>query len=292
MLAIVRHGTFWAAADALNRSQSSVSKSVQRLEQELGVTIFERTTRRIRLTPVGEDVVSYAKEILRNHENLLRAVELHRKPGVQELHIGSIYFGLNNRLIPLVVRFMDLHPSLKVTIAESTTTPLLQQLEQRTLDMVFVSSMYLQDEERRNFSDDPRYISCSFSLDPYYVIVNRNNPLAGRSVLSYPDLAGQRLITTDQAMDVYHNAINQVFAAYGVEVSVATQCTNVRSVLHMVSQNVGIAILSKLVVEESDDLVMVPLHNPLIRDTQMVIRNQRRVPPHISALYQFIQNNK
>ena len=60
----------------------------------------------------------------------------------------------------------------------------------------------------------------------------------------------------------------------------------------MVSQNIGIAILTKLVLEESDNLVTVPLENPLIRDTQMVIRKQRRIPPHIDAFYQFIQTNK
>ena len=292
VLAIVRHGTFLAAADALNRSQSSVSKNVQHLEQELGAPIFQRTTRRTTLTPVGEDVVAYAGEILKNYEGLLRAVEYHRTAGARELHVGSIYFGLHNRLIPLVAQFMSLHPSLKVTMEESTTTPLLRRLGERSLDVAFVSSMYLQNEEHRNFGDDSRYISCSFSLDPYYVIVNRSSPLAGRSILSYRDLENQQLITTDRTMDVYHTAINSTFDAYGVKVPVVTQCTNIRSVLHMVSQNVGIAILTKLVVEESDDLVLIPLDNPLIRDTQMVIRRQRRIPPHINAFYQFIQSSK
>ena len=67
------------------------------------------------------------------------------------------------------------------------------------------------------------------------------------------------------------------------------QCTNVRSVLHMVSQNVGIAILSKLVVEDSRDLVFIPLKNPLVRDTQMVILNQRNTPSHIKVFFHYIK---
>ena len=189
VLAIVRHGTYLSAAAALNRSQSSVSKSVQRLERELGAAIFERTTRRIRLTPVGEDIVAYAEEMVKIYEDLLYAVEHHRMDRIRELHVGSIYFGQNNRLIPLVAQFMSLHPSLKVSMEESTTTPLLHQLRDHKLDVVFVSSMYLQNEEPKNFGDDPHYISCSFSLDPYYVVVNRSNPLAGKTALTYQDLS-------------------------------------------------------------------------------------------------------
>lgn len=292
VLAIVRHRTFLDAADVLNRSQSSVSKSIQHLEQELGVSIFERTTRRVHLTPAGEDVVAYAEKIVHNYDDLMRAIAVHRSVNSQELHIGSIYFGQNNKLIPLVGQFMKLYPSLNVTIEESTTSPLLAQLEQRNLDVVFVSSMYLRDCEHKNFCSDPRYISCSFSLDPYYVIANRRNPLSKRNCLSYQDLEGQRLITLDKNMDVYHHAISSVLEAYQVKLQAVTQCTTVRSALHMVSQNIGIAILTKLVLEDLNELVPIPLENPLIRDTQMVIRKQWRVPPHIDAFYRFIQKNK
>lgn len=289
VLTILQEGTYLGAADSLHRSQSSVSKSIQKLEEELGVEIFERTTRRIRLTPAGEDVVAYAKIILENMDELLQAMEYHRTANLRELRVGSIYFGMNNRLVPLVAEFMKLHPSMKVTLEESTTTPLLRKLNQRELDAVFISSMYLRDGEHRNYSEDLRYISCSFSLDPYYVLVHPSHPLAKRKILSYEDLEGQQLITTDRTMDVYHEAIRNTLEVYGVHVNIVTYCTNIRSVLHMVSQNVGIAILSKLVVEESDDLVFIPLENPLLRDTQMVIRRQRNIQPHINAFYQFIR---
>ncbi|MBR4579294.1 MAG: LysR family transcriptional regulator [Oscillospiraceae bacterium] len=289
VLAIIQEKTYLDAAERLHRSQSSVSKSVRKLEEELGVEIFERTTRRVRLTPAGEDVMYYAAKILEDADGLYQSAEYHRTANQRDLRIGSIYFGMNNRLVPLLAEFMKQYPAMNVTMEESTTTPLLQRLEQRELDVVFVSSMYLQNGEHKNFSGDPRYISCSFSIDPYFVFVNRSHPLAGKKLLTYADLEGQRLITTDKTMDVYHTAIRSTLEAYGVHVSIATYCTNVRSVLHMVSQNVGIAILSKLVIEESDELVTIPLENPLIRDTQMVIRKQRTVPPHIHAFYQFIQ---
>jgi len=66
-------------------------------------------------------------------------------------------------------------------------------------------------------------------------------------------------------------------------------CTTVRSVLHMVSQNMGIAMLSPLVIEESDDLCIIPLKDALLRDTQMVILNQKEIPPHVRSFYHYVK---
>ena len=289
ILAIQEHKTFLDAAEALHRSQSSVSKSVQRLEQELGAPVFRRTTRRVEPTPLGEEILAYAARMVACYEGMLHCAEQHISADSSHLRIGSIYFGLTNRLVPYVANFLKLHPTMQVTIDESTTTPLLRQLEKRELDVVFVSSMYLQNGPKENYQTDPRYLSLSFSVDPYYVVVSRTHPLAGRRLLRYEDLAEESFITTDRTMDVYHKAMEKVFHACGASMKIAMQCTNIRSVLHMVSQNVGIAILSKLVVEDSDDLVLVPLENPMLRDTQMVILNQRVLPPHIKSFYHFIK---
>lgn len=289
ILAIQRHKTFLEAAEALNRSQSTVSKSVQRLEEELGAPIFRRTTRRVEPTPLGEEILAYAERMVACYEGMLHCVEQHLSADSSHLRIGSIYFGLNNRLVPYVANFLKMHPTMQVTIDESTTTPLLRQLEKQELDVVFVSSMYLQNGARENYESDPRYLSVSFSVDPYYVVVSRTHSLAKKKKITYRELEKESFITTDRTMDVYHKAVEKVFRQYGVSMKIAMQCTNIRSVLHMVSQNVGIAILSKLVVEDSDDLVLIPLENPLVRDTQMVILNQKTIPPHIKSFYHFIK---
>lgn len=288
VLAVVQYHTFLEAAEELNRSQSSLSKAIRHLEDELGISIFERTTRRVHLTPAGEEILSHAEKILTSEAEIRKIAEKYRKSETKELRIGSIYFGLHNRLVPLVADYMNQNPGLEISMTESTTTPLLQQLHQRTLDVVFVSSMYLQEEEHANFSSDPKYISTSFSIDPYYVIVGKNHPLANRSQLTYRDLNGERLITTDKTMDVYHKAISKVFEQYRIHMKIATHCTNIRSVLHMVSQGVGIAILSRLVVEEASDLVMIPIDNPLIRDTQMVILNEKRISKQTQSFFRYV----
>lgn len=82
---------------------------------------------------------------------------------------------------------------MEIEIRESTTTPLLQDLHKGELDVVFVSSMYPEGAERANFSQYPEYRSHSCFRESYQIVVSRDHPFAGRSQLTYEDLADQPL---------------------------------------------------------------------------------------------------
>lgn len=289
VLAVVHCGTFLEASFQLHRSQSSVSKSIRKLEEELGIDLFVRTTRKVVLTDAGCDFVAYAEQINSAYECILNSMDRHLHHGTNHLKIGSIYFGLNNRLAPLIARFLKLHPTMEIEMKEDTTVPLLQALHHQELDVVFVSSMYTQGEEDASFAGKKEYRSVSCFRSPYYVIVGKNHRFADRESLTYEELSGESFIAMDKTMDVYHKALHKVFDAHKVPLNIVMYCTNIRSVLHMVSQNLGIAILSDLVIEESDDLRMIPLKNALIRDTQMLVLNDRTPQLHIRSFYRFIE---
>lgn len=273
VLAIVEHKTFLEAALSLNRSQSSVSKEIQKLEQELGAPLFVRTTRKVYLTPVGEDFVRCGAKILESYEEICQSVARHHENSKQLLRIGSIYFGQQNLLAPVIAHFINLHPSIEITVKDGTTSPLLHALMKNELDIIFVSSMYADAIPKKTFADDPALKSVSCFRDPYYVVVGKRHPLHGRKRLSFAELDQQAFIFTDSSMNVYHQALQSLFDYYHVTIHSSIRCSSVRSVLHMVSQNLGIAILTRLVVEDSDNLNIIPLEGGLVRDTQMVMRN-------------------
>ncbi len=287
-IAVVKYQTFLDAAAELNRSQSSVSKSIQKLEQELGLPIFERTTRNVRITPFGEEFISHAERIVNEYAGILSTAKDYLSEIPQKLRIGSIYFGADNGIIPMIAEFMRWYPNIEITMEESTTTPLVQKLERKELDIIFVSSMYLENGVRHNFSQDDKYYSFTMSTDPYYVVVNEEHPLAERKILSYQDIEQEAFITTDSTMDVYHRALREVFEEEKHAMKIAMQCSSIRSVLQMVSQGVGIAILSRVVTEEVDNLKLIPLNNPLIRETQMVIMRKKKTSPEIRKFWEFV----
>jgi len=289
VLAVVRYKTFLEASFQLNRSQSSVSKSIRRLEEELGIPLFARTTRKVELTAAGEDFVAYAQQMNNAYECILNSVQRHLQNGQSHLRIGSILFGGNNRITPLVARFVRLHPTMEIAMQEGTTTPLIQALRTREIDVAFVSSMY-REGGHSPFAEDPEFRTFSCFRDPYNVIVSRNHPLAGRNRLTYADLAELPFITTEKGMDVYHNAVSRAFGDHGITLKPAMYCGNIRSVLYMVSQNLGFALLSTVVIDRPDsDLCLIPLEDTLIRDTQMVVLNADSLQPHIRAFYHFVK---
>ena len=77
--------------------------------------------------------------------------------------------------------------------------------------MIFVSSMYLQNSEKNNFSQENQFQSFTISLEPYYVVINRAHPMSECKILTYQDIKGETFITTDKTMDVYHTALEKVF---------------------------------------------------------------------------------
>lgn len=288
VMAVVREGTFLEASFSLNRSQSSVSKEIRKLEIELGCTLFVRTSRHVHLTPEGEEFVLYGQKILDAHQELLTAIGRHRIPENSRLRIGTIYFGKNNRLAPVIAGFVQQNPAVEISMQDGTTTPLVEALRNKELDAVFVSSMYAATEQEHTFSSDSQFRTFSCFRDPYCVVVNRDHPFANRKSLTVPELDGQAFILLDSSMDVYDRAIHRLFEYYDVQVHTSVRCTSVRSALHMVSHGLGIAILSRLVVEDSDSLKIIPLEGGLIRDTQMLILNQPQ-PLHIESFWQFIR---
>lgn len=290
VIAISENKTFSEAAYSLNMTQSSLSKNIKKLELELGISLFNRTTRKVSLTPIGEEFVIYGNQILQSHKDLLHFINMYTQEKQNKLKIGSIYFGKNNRLVPLFAHFMTKNPKLELTIKDSTTTPLLQDLKKGDIDIAFVSSMYSDDTKEATFSSNIDYKSFTCFKDPYYVVVSVKHPLAKYKELSFKDLNGQSLILTSPTMDVYHSALNKAFNHYNVTIHSSICCSSVRSILQMVSQNLGIAILTKLVIEDSDDLVTIPLNGGLVRETQMLMLNKKQ-SIQINAFWNFIKDS-
>lgn len=132
---ICRCGNFTAAADELYISQSSISKSIIALEKELGTELFVRTTRKIRLSEMGQRLLPYATRMVEEYENLLAYTAQAQRTCNHTIHVGGVpvlgIYGLTD----VIMRFEALHPGLCVDICEIKTADILTQIKGRTLDL-------------------------------------------------------------------------------------------------------------------------------------------------------------
>src|SRR5215218_7918491 len=133
-VAVADERHFGRAAAATHVSQPSLSAQVRELESRLGVTLFERTTRGVLLTPAGEDLVARARRVLTEVDDLVAAAERLADPGVGPVHLGVIPT-VGPYVVPgLVSRLRRELPGIELHLHEEQTDRLLAQLAAGRID--------------------------------------------------------------------------------------------------------------------------------------------------------------
>lgn len=128
-------GNISRAAEELFISQPAVSKSIQKLEQSLNVSLFTRSSRGVQLTEEGELLLSHVKSAFQTLENAEHELRLRREFGMEQLRIGVSSTLCKYVLLPSLKDFVRLHPHLRVTISCQSTRHTLEMLEAGELDL-------------------------------------------------------------------------------------------------------------------------------------------------------------
>ena len=134
---VVDEGGIIAAARKLHRVQSGVTTRIKQLEASLGVELFMRDQRRLRLSPAGEIFLGYVEQILRLTEQARHAVLGDTPRGV--LRLGTLESTAASRLPPLLARYHEQYPAVRVELATDTTDALLEGVTRRRYEAAFVA---------------------------------------------------------------------------------------------------------------------------------------------------------
>src|SRR2546427_9123603 len=117
-LAVAREGRFSRAAEKLHRTQSAVSQSIRKLEDEIGEPLFDRSSRDGRLTDAGHVLQEYAERLLNLRENAREALA-----ELRELQKGKLVVGANEftalYLLRVLAEFLRLHPAIRIVVQRS-----------------------------------------------------------------------------------------------------------------------------------------------------------------------------
>lgn len=196
-LAETRH--FGQAAARTFVSQPTLSGQIRKLEQELGVVLFERTTKSVALTPLGEALLPHARRALEEADALAQHARAHRDPLVGPLRVGAIPT-LAPYLVPLILApLRQRYPGLKLVLSEEITAVLLERLGRHELDAVLIATRVdSADLETRALFDEP-----------FWVALPRRHPLVQKDPITRRDLESlDMLLLSDghclaqQAMDI------------------------------------------------------------------------------------------
>ena len=184
-LAVVREGNISAAAQALHVSQPALSRQMRDLEEELDVTLFERGSRRIRLTEEGMILRRRAEEMTHLMQITESEISRAHQKISGEIHIGAGESRSFHHISEIAGQIHAEYPDIRFTITSGDTADLMEQLENGLIDIALI------------FTDYDHSIYQGIRLpkeDRLGVLMRKDDPLARKKIISVPDLKGCPLI--------------------------------------------------------------------------------------------------
>lgn len=154
VIEIQKYGSVSKAAKALNIAQSTLSKYLSKLEEELGIALFDRTTIPIKLTEAGERYVVAGKRILDTHKKLQKDFDMLKSGPSKTIKIGLSPTRAHFILTGLVEKFYELNKETKLVVVEKTVAQLNDELQRGELDLI----ISLKCEGTKQFEDVPLFL--------------------------------------------------------------------------------------------------------------------------------------
>jgi len=182
--AVARAGSFTRAADALHLAQPSLSQQIGKLERDLGLPLFERLGRGLRLTAYGRAFLPQAESVLLQVQDARHRVEVLRGAVRGRLAVGCIPTIAPYYFAARVVEFSRQHPEVNLHLVEETTPRLVALLQAGELD-VAVTSVPVRG---------PELVCSELFREPILAVVAADHPLAGRASIQAGELRQDRLL--------------------------------------------------------------------------------------------------
>jgi len=238
IVALAREHHFGRAAEACFVSQPTLSVAVKKLEDELGVALFERGKTEVAVTPVGERIIEQARRVLEELEGVKRIAQQARDPLDGPLRIGAIYTVgpyLFPRLVPILHRTARRMPLL---IEENYTTRLRERLVHGELDAIIACLPF----------EEPGVVTLPLYDEPFVVMVPAAHPWADRQAIAADDLSSQIVLLLgaghcfrDQVVAACPSCVGPPAAEGGLQKAV--EGSSLETIRHMVASGMGITVL-------------------------------------------------
>lgn len=278
---------FGHAAERCFVSQPTLSVAVKKLEDELGVALFERSKSAVQLTPTGEKIVTQARKVLEQAAAIKEMAQLGKDQLTSPLRVGAIYT-IGPYLFPhLVPALQELAPEMSLYIEENFTANLRRKLRSGELDAIIIALPFTEtDVVTRTLYDEP-----------FEVLLPKQHPWADRTAIPIADLTREKLLMLGEGHCFRDQVIEACPALEGnlknPEQTLIAEGGSLETIRHMVASGLGITVLPHSAVGTSqyapDVLMTRPFEDPVpSRSVAVAWRTSFPRPKAIEALVQAV----
>lgn len=226
-LAQTRH--FGRAAEQCNISQSALSMAVRKLEEDLGVLLFERNKSGIRATQMGEQIIAQAQRVVKQADVITALATADKDQLAGELRVGAI-FTLGPYLLPQLIPSLKLIANqLSLNCYEGYNSDLRQKLRAGELDAILISQPFTEAD----------ILTQEVYSEPLQLVMPPNHALAAKKTIAIDDLKDQIFLLLSEKQCLRE----QMLAAFPAAVNSSIECSSLDTLRHMIAQGLGISIL-------------------------------------------------
>ena len=238
LTAVAQHQHFGQAATASHVSQSTLSAGILELEEVLGVSLIERNNRKVFLTTTGEEVVTRARELLLDVEDLVSLCAGAGEPFHGRMRLGVIPTVAPFLLPELLSEIRDLYPEFKLYIREALSQPLLEALQAGELDVLLLALPFPAEQVE----------TMPLFADEFLLACPESHPLATRSRLTSADLRGEALLLLEEGHCLRDHAL-EACELRDSQITIPYQATSLATIVQMVANDIGITLLPSMAVK-------------------------------------------
>ncbi|NYF99683.1 LysR family transcriptional regulator [Janibacter cremeus] len=271
IVALADHGTFTAAAAALQVAQSSLSRSIQESERRLRVPLFLRTTRRVTLTPDGEAIVAVARSLVANVDTGLEHMAGYLAGTRGSLRIATLPSLAATLLPPFLLALRSSYPTMHIHVADSLNEQVWAAVGKGRADVAITA---LSGPVPRGYEIRP------LAEDDFFVAVPGTHPWAGEPKLRWSQLADVPLVSFSPASSI-QPLVRQALDNHRAipEEEVAAQ--NIGAVGGLVAGGLGLGVVPGFVLPLLDfaGLTFIPLRPRVSRKIVLVRSRDRPLTP-------------
>ena len=246
---LCKQKNFTEAGYACNMTQGALSKQIRKLENELGITLIRRNTRKFELSKEGEIFLSYAKKMTGTYEEMLKNVQKN-----QEIKIGCMPVLAPYHFARLVADFRKEYPDIKLVIDERIASEIQENSDR--YDFLILRENMMEDQKKFRFF--PLYD------DELCAVLYEKHPLYGRNRLQLKELKDDVFIFPERGSGSYEVFYKSCEKA-GFEPKIAFEFPQANTIMSFVSEGVGVTITFSTVYREAKcaGVKMIPLEDEL-----------------------------
>ncbi len=271
IVSVAKENNFNKAAQKCFVSQPTLSIAIKKLEDQLGVKIFERNKKTFIITDIGEKIITKAQQILEYATEIQIIAKENQSPYSIPLKIGAIHT-VGPYLFPVLIKELNNNNSkIKLFIEEDYTNNLYQKLKVGELDAIIIASPFEHKEIKL----------IELYSEPLELIIPNNHSWINKSSINSKDLINQTILLLGQG-NCFRDAVLKIWPKFDQNNNLNNNknfpniitTTSFETIKCMVTRDLGISIMPKsAIIENNANYISKPFNNKIYRNILIAYRN-------------------